>query len=143
MAEAVNHPPHYTKHPSGVECIDIVEHFNFNLGNAIKYVWRADHKNGIEDLEKAVWYLNREISRRNGHANVEPVSSLPTDRFQGIGSLLQDAYGKVLYALSLQAERAGITPADGWRATIWVEELGDFRFKLNGAWTKAKEIEHG
>lgn len=60
----VNHPPHYTAHPSGVECITIVEWMGFNLGNVIKYVWRADQKNGIEDLEKARWYLDREIERR-------------------------------------------------------------------------------
>lgn len=61
--DMVNHPPHYTKHPSGVECIQITEHFNFNLGNAIKYIWRHDNKNGLEDLKKAQWYLNREIAR--------------------------------------------------------------------------------
>ena len=68
MAEqdAVNHPQHYTSHPSGIECIQVVEHMGFCLGNAIKYIWRADMKNGIEDLEKAVWYLNREIEKRKG-----------------------------------------------------------------------------
>lgn len=64
---SVNHPPHYTAHPSGVECIQITEHMNFNLGNALKYIWRADLKNSaIEDLEKACWYINREIERRKG-----------------------------------------------------------------------------
>jgi len=64
-------PNHYRQHPSGVEAIQITEHFSFNLGNVIKYVWRADHKNGLEDLEKARWYLDREIQRRrreNGHS---------------------------------------------------------------------------
>ena len=61
----VNHPPHYTNHPSGIECIDITEHMGFNLGNVMKYVWRADLKNGIEDLKKAQWYLNREIMKRD------------------------------------------------------------------------------
>jgi len=65
--EAVDHPPHYNAHPSGVECIDVVEHMGFNLGNAIKYVWRADLKgDAIEDLRKARWYLDREIARRGG-----------------------------------------------------------------------------
>lgn len=65
MADAVNHPPHYTAHPSGVECIAITEHMNFCLGNALKYIWRADLKtDAIEDLEKAKWYLSREIERR-------------------------------------------------------------------------------
>jgi len=66
--DPVNHPSHYTSHPSGVECIDITEHFNFNLGNAIKYVWRAGLKGKtIEDLEKAIWYIQREIERRKLH----------------------------------------------------------------------------
>ena len=65
IANAINHPPHYTAHPSGVECIQITEHMGFNLGNAIKYIWRADLKgNAIEDLKKAVWYVNKEIERR-------------------------------------------------------------------------------
>jgi len=59
----INHPDHYNKHPSGVECIDVVEHMTFNCGNAIKYIWRADHKNQLEDLKKAAWYVNREIAR--------------------------------------------------------------------------------
>lgn len=61
----VDHPPHYNAHPSGVECIDIVEHYGFNIGNAIKYLWRAGLKsqNPIEDLRKSVWYINREIER--------------------------------------------------------------------------------
>lgn len=62
--DKINHPPHYTKHPSGIECIQITEHMNFCLGNALKYIWRADLKNGIEDLEKAKWYLDREIGNR-------------------------------------------------------------------------------
>ena len=62
--DPVNHPPHYTQHPSGVECIQITEHMSFNLGNAIKYVWRADLKNdAVEDLKKAVFYINREIDK--------------------------------------------------------------------------------
>ena len=64
-ADPVNHPKHYTAHPSGIECIAITEHMNFCIGNAVKYLWRADLKNdAIEDLEKARWYIDREISRR-------------------------------------------------------------------------------
>jgi Protein of unknwon function (DUF3310) len=63
--DPVNHPDHYNAHPSGVECIDVVEHMGFNVGNAIKYLWRADHKgNALEDLKKASWYVVREIERR-------------------------------------------------------------------------------
>lgn len=63
-ADNVNHPPHYCKHPSGVECIQVTEHMNFNLGNAMKYIWRAGEKgNKVEDLMKARWYIDREIKR--------------------------------------------------------------------------------
>jgi hypothetical protein len=63
--DPVNHPAHYTRHPSGIECIQITEHMGFCLGNAVKYIWRADLKNdAIEDLRKAKWYIDREIQRR-------------------------------------------------------------------------------
>ncbi len=65
MSKNVDHPDHY-KDPSGVECIDVVEWMNFNRGNAIKYIWRAgkkDKEKEIEDLNKAIWYINREIER--------------------------------------------------------------------------------
>jgi Protein of unknwon function (DUF3310) len=63
--DPVNHPKHYTSHPSGVECIEITRHMGYNLGNVFKYVWRADLKGkDIEDLEKAVFYLQDEIKLR-------------------------------------------------------------------------------
>lgn len=65
MSDPVNHPTHYNSHPSGVECVTIAEHYGFNIGNAIKYLWRAGLKgDAIEDLKKARWYLDREISKR-------------------------------------------------------------------------------
>lgn len=72
MADNVNHPKHYTSHPSGIECIPIVEHMGFCLGNAVKYIWRADLKgHAIEDLEKARFYIDREIERRRRAGLVE------------------------------------------------------------------------
>lgn len=62
--DPVNAPRHYRAHPSGIETIQVTEWMNFCLGNATKYIWRADSKGGIEDLRKAVWYLEREIQRR-------------------------------------------------------------------------------
>lgn len=68
MASNIDHPVHYNSHPSGVECIDIAEHHNFNVGNAIKYIWRAgikkeqglsDLEKELEDIDKAIWYLTR------------------------------------------------------------------------------------
>jgi hypothetical protein len=72
----VNHPPHYTSHPSGIECIEVTRHMGFNLGNAVKYIWRADLKNdSIEDLKKAVWYINDEIERRTKQARNKGATS--------------------------------------------------------------------
>jgi hypothetical protein len=72
MNDNVNHPRHYNSHPSGVECIEITEHFNFNIGNAVKYCWRAGLKGEqVEDLRKARWYIDREISRILNEKNHE------------------------------------------------------------------------
>lgn len=68
-ASIVDHPSHYNQHPSGVECIEIIEHWPYNLGAAVKYIWRAGWKPGVdqlEDLQKALWYINREIQRLSG-----------------------------------------------------------------------------
>jgi hypothetical protein len=67
--DPVNHPKHYTSHPSGVECIEITRHMSFDLGNAMKYIWRAGLKENaseIQDLEKAIWYINDELKLRRG-----------------------------------------------------------------------------
>lgn len=67
MTDNVNHPKHYTKHPSGVECIQITEHMDFCIGNAVKYLWRAGGKNDeVEDLKKAIWYIKRKIDMIEG-----------------------------------------------------------------------------
>jgi hypothetical protein len=63
--DPVNHPKHYQsqgaacpKCSAEIECIDVTRHMNFNLGNAVKYIWRYESKNGLEDLKKAKWYLD-------------------------------------------------------------------------------------
>jgi hypothetical protein len=72
QSDLVNHPPHYVSHPSGVEAIQITRHYDFCVGNAIKYLWRAglkkehglnDVDKEIEDLKKAVFYINDKISQ--------------------------------------------------------------------------------
>lgn len=74
--DMVNHPPHYTSHESGVECIEITEHMPFCEGTALKYLWRAGEKGDrLEDLRKARWYVDRAISleerrRANATANL-------------------------------------------------------------------------
>jgi hypothetical protein len=71
VEDVVNHPNHYTSHPSGVECATITRHMNWNLGNVFSYIWRCDLKGRpIEDLEKAAWHLQDEIARRKEEAGV-------------------------------------------------------------------------
>lgn len=66
MSNLVESPDHYTGHPSGIECIEVTQHMNFNLGNAIKYIWRCDLKGTpAQDLEKAIYYIKLEIIRRS------------------------------------------------------------------------------
>jgi hypothetical protein len=65
MTDLINNPPHYTAHPSGVECLTITRHMGFNLGNAVKYIWRADLKgDALSDLRKAAFYIADEIAKR-------------------------------------------------------------------------------
>ena len=67
--DPVNRPKHYTSDPSGVEAIQITRHRNFNIGNAIKYLWRAglkDNNSDVQDLEKAIFYIKDEIARLKG-----------------------------------------------------------------------------
>lgn len=67
-SENVNHPKHYNSHPAGIECIDVIEHMTFNVGSAVKYLWRAGLKttDAVEDLKKAEWYIKREIQKLQG-----------------------------------------------------------------------------
>lgn len=72
----INHPKHYDGYPASIECIDITRHLNFQLGNAVKYIWRAGKKGGlekeIEDLKKAEWYLEDRRQRRGCAAYIQP-----------------------------------------------------------------------
>jgi hypothetical protein len=63
--EKIDHPSHYNQHPTGIECIDVVEAgFSFNTSSAIKYLWRCMYNDATyEDLGKARWYIDREIAR--------------------------------------------------------------------------------
>lgn len=65
--EVVNHPIHYNSHPSNIEAIDVCETMGFNLGNSFKYLYRRNFKkeSPIEDIEKAIWYIKKEIQKRN------------------------------------------------------------------------------
>lgn len=80
-SDPVEHPGHYTAHPSGVECITVTEHMNFCRGNAVKYLWRAGQKGGeLEDLRKARWYIDREIARLEGQSMARQNAEKPAPR---------------------------------------------------------------
>lgn len=84
MIDNIQHPKHYTSHPSGIECIEIVRHYCFSIGCAIKYLWRAGlkHENGmtdvdkeIEDLEKAIWYIQDRIKQLKDGQRIDKESN--------------------------------------------------------------------
>jgi hypothetical protein len=99
-ADPVDHPPHYTNHPSGIEAIELCEPMSFCLGNAVKYVLRAPHKgNELEDLEKALWYLRRWLAAfKDEGADAEEWVLLPDDLAQRF--LAHEAEGPRHVALS-------------------------------------------
>lgn len=121
--DQVNHPKHYTSDPSGIECIDITRHRNFNIGNAIKYLWRAGFKEDkdrklidkqVEDLNKAVWYLVDEIHRLGGRCTVKTDSintCLPIDNESIINATLnyhEKINGQDVSILGLSNGNSGI-----------------------------------
>ncbi len=123
----VNHPKHYTSDPSGIECIDITRHRNFNVGNAIKYLWRAGLKTDadkssinkqIEDLEKAVWYIVDEIHRLGGRCTVKTDSintCLPIDN----ESIIETALNYQMKVADKNVTILGLSKGnDGIRAEI-------------------------
>lgn len=121
--DQINHPKHYTSDPSGIECIDITRHRNFNIGNAIKYLWRAGLKEDkdrklidkqVEDLNKAVWYLVDEIHRLGGRCTVKTDSintCLPIDNESIIDAALnyhENINGQDVSILGLSNGNGGI-----------------------------------
>jgi len=70
MSDPVNHPAHRTSHPSGIECIRIVEHMTFCCGSAMQHLWRAGLKafDARENLCTAKWFIERELKRLDGEA---------------------------------------------------------------------------
>lgn len=121
--DQVNHPKHYTSDPSGIECIDVTRHRNFNIGNAIKYLWRAGLKEDkdrkiidkqVEDLNKAVWYLVDEIHRLGGRCTVKTDSintCLPIDNESIIDAALnyhEKINGQDVSILGLSNDNGGI-----------------------------------
>lgn len=118
--DPVNHPSHYTNDPSGVECITITRHQNFNRGNAIKYVWRAglkDPSKTVEDLRKAIFYIEDEIKRLEGdksgdlqvqfdrlvRESTQPPAPIPPLKLR-IGVYVYEGLPNTNYSLSLYSD---------------------------------------
>lgn len=106
--EKINHPKHYNMY-KGVEIIDLVEQMNFNKGNAVKYITRAGIKDSdteLQDLSKAVWYLEREIQRLKNNST----EGVMSENLCFSTSLFKD--GKLLISCAMKAghEKGFITP---------------------------------
>ncbi|WP_304335285.1 DUF3310 domain-containing protein [Conchiformibius steedae] len=101
--ENINHPKHYNQQP--IECITVTSQLNFNLGNAVKYLWRYSDKNGKEDLLKAKWYLNRQ------HNHNDP---MPQISVQKESSLLNDLCDCSFNANQHDAISAIVQAAANW-----------------------------
>ena len=115
----VTNPDHYRTHPSGVECIDITEHLGFNIGNAIKYLWRAGLKEGsptMQDMAKARWYLVRAIALGRG------VYDYPITIVDRVLSCEPSALTRVLGALVGVGHHHAIAPRDMGRALVVLDE---------------------
>jgi len=128
--DEVEHPRHYTDHPSGVECIDIAEHFGFSLGNAIKYIWRAGlkTKDVLLDLRKARWYLNREIARLEKKES--PVSDITGETSDGYHTFNELYHFRMLYNALLFNEWAARGSAEVHKS--WRHHDGELCF--GGGW---------
>lgn len=117
--DMVNHPPHYTNHPSGIECLQVTRLCGFSLGNAIKYVWRYEDKNGVEDLKKARFYLNDVLTMGSAYNPPHKASMLlqqvvDTDTNEDrLRLLLHIRFGELKEAVELIGEILG-EHVGGW-----------------------------
>ena len=93
MKEQVNHPAHYNQHPAGIECIDIIRHYTCDIANALKYLWRAglkpemgkdDAEKEIEDLKKALWYIEDYSKHINKRATYTVAKAAKDAKAKGI-----------------------------------------------------------
>lgn len=151
----VNHPKHYTGHPSGIECITITEHMSFCLGNAVKYIWRADLKNdAIEDLEKAKWYISREIERRKGFAVDEvidgpepPKTAAPVSAYRAYLRRCPEGWFCCTPALTLSETTLAIMFTQGWLDRRVSPDAGphyyDYCLTMEGILEQSRHDEEG
>lgn len=102
MPDNVNHPSHYTANLSGIETIEITEKLGFCLGNAVKYISRADRKwDRVEDLKKASWYITREATR--AEENTSQIRQLTKDEIRYVDGSGLSTKLRIALVLILQA----------------------------------------
>lgn len=103
MTDMVNAPPHYRRHPSGIECVEVAERMQYSLGNAVKYLWRAEHKGRrTEDLQKALWFINRAIDFGEIVVCDDALLSVYAERIVGSVSTLDAQTAAILALIDAQ-----------------------------------------
>jgi len=117
----VNHPAHYNNHPSRIEAIDIIENFNFCLGNAFKYIFRYQLKGGSEDLNKALWYLERQVS--NSPLNVFTPNEKLLDKAEELIRAERNADLKTVYQNIFSYQFEGSHPKVIWESIEILRKL--------------------
>lgn len=150
MGDNVNHPKHYCSHPSGVEAIEVTQHYNFCVGNALKYLWRAGLKgDAVEDLKKAVWYIQREIDNRekgvyNGKTGKEQSEGVAQSRYgspvpaqldelnQGTFTINGGAISAQPYNFSIASSESCSTPGGFGATASWKLSEHPIRYYIDG-----------
>lgn len=136
MSDPVNHPTHYADGWSnGAEVIDITENLNFNLGNSVKYIARAGKKDPdktLEDLQKAAWYLEREINRFDNPPtyNVVDWDEFWSDFDQKLAAIDTRLPAPRLWD-SLADVPHGVQVTDRW-GDVWTHKLGSWGWFFEG-----------
>jgi len=125
MTDLINHPPHYNLHPSGVECIDVVEWMPCNLANAWEYLHRQTLKDSaLDNTRKSLWYVRREIRRRGvlARQGVYPMTYWPAQVTKKV-SLFLSKEGKLRREIFVRLWEAFSQPGEAVRSLKIAETI--------------------
>lgn len=121
---SVTNPSHYRNHLSGVECIDVVRHLPFNVGNAIKYLWRAGDKGGPEklreDLEKALWYIQDAIDSPKSGTYSQLVDHGPLEKWSRVES--KTTRGRAIILIIYGFEELAKQELEAWLDSVTIDQ---------------------
>lgn len=132
--DSIIHPPHYNDHPSGVECWDIVRWMGFNLGNAMKYIWRdglKDTQVPLEDLKKARNYIDDEIKLREGVYG-QPLPKPSDDGWINVPGIKSVDVGGVTLNVT-DAKMKPVTPSNSNRR-VHIDHVHVMVERIGGGW---------